>query len=603
MKNFASTVSRIAASTLLFAGLFIGGCALDNDAPPKQETSSRDAISRPASSAAEPARVEPALPATQPRNTVAPVAGSGQALGAAQAFSRSDMSGAPEARILPYPMPPHPQPPATWPGGDRFADKAPGGVLTVAEQPVSTFSLDLDTASYAFVRRHLNQGRLPPREAVRVEEMVNYFAYQYPAPVNRAQPFRVTTAVMPSPWASGNQLLHIAVRGYDMAAAARPRANVVLLIDTSGSMGPADRLPLLQQGFRLFAQQMRAEDRVSIVTYAGNSKIALEPTAGSDKQKIVAAIDQLTASGSTAGADGLRSAYALAERHFDTNAVNRVILATDGDFNVGITDPRELERFIADKRKTGIYLSILGVGLGNLNDALMQRLAQAGNGNAAYVDSLLEARKAMHDELASTLFPIADDVKVQVEFNPARVAAYRLVGYETRALKREDFKDDKVDAGDVGAGHTVSAIYEITPVGAWQGRVDPLRYQLERLAAVHSGKSEELAFVRLRYKLPREASSRLMEQAVAEREVFASFEAAPAEQRFAVAVAAFAQRLRGESALEGFGYSEIASLAAPSRGTDAEGYRAEFLRLVRMAETLSIAQLGMSGGRRSPIGD
>jgi len=480
-----------------------------------------------------------------------------------------------------------------WPGVDRFPDKEPNGVLSVVEHPVSTFSLDVDTASYAFVRRYLTGGRLPPRESVRIEEMVNYFPYEYPGPQNRTRPFRVTTTVLPSPWNSNNQLLHIAIRGYDIAWAERPRANIVLLIDTSGSMAPTDRLSLLQQGFRLFAAELRDEDRVAIVTYAGEAHIALEPTTGRDKHKIIEAIDSLRAAGSTAGGEGLRRAYALAERHFDKEAVNRVILATDGDFNVGITDPKELERFIAEKRKTGIYLSIFGVGLGNLNDTLMQRLAQAGNGNAAYIDSLLEARKAMSQELASTLFPIADDVKVQVEFNPNVIAEYRLIGYETRMLRREDFKDDKVDAGDIGAGHTVTAIYEVTPVGAKQRQIDPLRYQTERDGGQSLAKagSDELAFVKLRYKRPGESTSQLIEQPVRTADALAQLDKAPAEQRFGIAVAAFAQRLRGESALDGFSYSEIAALANGARGKDPEGYRAEFARLVRMAETLgAVAQ-------------
>jgi Ca-activated chloride channel family protein len=490
---------------------------------------------------------------------------------------------------LVYPRLPSPQPPATWPGLDRFPDKEPTGVFTVAEHPVSTFSVDVDTASYAFVRRILTGGRLPPREAVRVEEMVNYFPYAHPAPQDRSLPFRVTTAVAPSPWTAGNQLLHIAVRGYDVQRAKRPRANIVLLIDASGSMAPDDRLPLLQKGFRLFAAQLRDEDRVAIVTYAGEARTALEPTAGRDKHKIIEVIDNLRANGSTAGGDGLRRAYAMAERHFDKQAVNRVILATDGDFNVGITDPKELERFIVEKRKTGIYLSIFGVGQGNLNDALTQRLAQAGNGNAAYIDSLLEARKAMSEEMASTLFPIADDVKVQVEFNPALVAEYRLIGYETRMLRREDFKDDKIDAGDIGAGHTVTAIYEITPSGAKERRIDPLRYQTERdrVAPSPSSPADELAFVKLRYKLPGEATSRLIEQPVRTADVLASLDKATPEQRFGIAVAAFGQLLRGESSVAGFGYAEIADLANRVRGADPEGYRAEFIRLVRMAETLS----------------
>jgi Ca-activated chloride channel family protein len=483
-------------------------------------------------------------------------------------------------------------PPATYPGANRFPDKEPTGVMSTAEHPVSTFSVDVDTASYAFVRRHLSTGRLPPPQAVRVEEMVNYFPYAYPAPRDRAAPFAVTHTVMPSPWASENQLLHIAIKGYDLARAQRPRTNVVLLLDTSGSMSPTDRLPLLQQGFRLFAAQLRDVDRVAIVTYAGQAQTALDPTPGSDKQKILDVIDGLRAYGSTAGGEGLQRAYALAERHFDPNAVNRVILATDGDFNVGITDPKQLERFIAAKRKTGIYLSIFGVGLGNLNDALMQRLAQAGNGNAAYIDSLLEARKAMSEELGSTLFPIADDVKVQVEFNPSRVAAYRLVGYETRALRREDFNDDRVDAGDIGAGHSVTAIYEITAVGAKRTPVDPLRYQQEaraKAAVAASSRSDEYAFVKLRYKLPGEQTSRLIEQPVRGTGIYGALENVPAEQRFAVAVAAFAQRLRGESAVDGMSYASIAALANGARGDDPEGYRAEFVRLVRMAETMGTA--------------
>jgi Ca-activated chloride channel homolog len=482
---------------------------------------------------------------------------------------------------------------SNFPGTDRFPDKEPNGVVSVAEHPVSTFSVDVDTASYALVRRILTNGRLPVRDAVRVEEMVNYFPYNYPAPPDRTQPFRVTTTVMPSPWSKENQLLHIAISGYDIPRAERPRSNIVLLIDTSGSMEPEDRLPLLQKGFRLFAQQLRDDDRVAIVTYAGEAHTALEPTSGRDKHKIVETIDNLRAYGSTAGGEGLQRAYALAERHFDKQAVNRIILATDGDFNVGITGHKELEGFIKEKRKTGIYLSIFGVGVGNLNDALMQRLAQAGNGNAAYIDSLLEARKALSDELASTLFPIADDVKVQVEFNPAKVAEYRLIGYETRMLKCEDFNDDKVDAGDIGAGHTVTAIYEITPVGAKERRNDPLRYQSERdrVQAPPAKAGDELAFVKLRYKLPGQTTSRLIEQPVRAADMLAQFDAAPVEQRFAVAVAAFAQWLRGESALEDFKPVKIAAIANAARGADPEGYRAEFVRLVKMAESLeAVAQ-------------
>jgi len=480
-------------------------------------------------------------------------------------------------------------------GTDKFPDKEPNKTVLVSEQPVSTFSADVDTASYAFVRRLLASGRMPPPDAVRVEEMVNYFPYHYAAPRDRNQPFAIGTEVMPSPWKAGNQLVHIAVRGYDIHAAERPRANVVLLVDVSGSMMPPDRLPLLQQGFRLFVEQLRPEDTVAIVSYANGTRTVLEPTPGKDKAAILAAIDSLHAGGGTAGGEGLKRAYEMAERHFDNEAVNRVILATDGDFNLGMTDPKQLEQFIAAKRKTGIYLSIFGVGEGNLNDALMQRLAQSGNGNAAYIDSLLEARKALSEELGSTMFPIANDVKVQVEFNPDQVAAYRLIGYETRMLQRQDFKDDKVDAGDMGAGHTVTAIYEITPATAAAGLVDPPRYAGNQPAAqsTRGKRGDELCFVKLRYKLPGEASSRLIEQPVPARAARARFDAAPEDQRFAVAVAAFGQRLRGETALADVSYDEIARWANNARGDDRDGYRAEFVKLVRMADSLGKA--GIAG--------
>lgn len=472
-------------------------------------------------------------------------------------------------------------------GADKFPDKEANKSVLVSEQPVSTFSADVDTASYAFVRRLLSTGQRPAPDAVRVEEMVNYFPYSYALPRNAAKPFDITTEVMPSPWKAGNQLLHIAVRGYDIQTAERPRANVVLLVDVSGSMMSPDRLPLLQQGFRLFAEQLRDDDTVAIVSYANGTQLVREPTSGKDKHKIVAAIDSLAANGGTAGEQGLQRAYEQAQRHFDAKAVNRVVLATDGDFNLGITDPKQLERFIVDKRKTGIYLSILGVGAGNLNDALMQRLAQSGNGNAAYIDSLLEARKALSEELGSTMFPIANDVKIQVEFNPSQVAAYRLIGYETRMLQRQDFNDDKVDAGDVGSGHTITAIYEITPAASAAKLVDPLRYKARKPARTAAGaRGDELCFVKLRYKLPGASSSALLDHPVRAASARKTFSAAPDDQRFAVAVAAFAQRLRGEPQLAETSYAEIAALANEARGADREGYRAEFVKLVRMAESL-----------------
>lgn len=569
---------------LALGAALLSGCSVQ--APGRQEA---PAIAAPEAAPAPPAlATSPSLPAPPP-----PPAPSVSAYAPAQTQSVT-VTGSSIAS--PYAMARRAPAPGfvviAPPQADKFPDKEANATQLVAEQPVSTFSADVDTASYAFVRRHLTGGRLPPPQAVRVEEMVNYFPYRYAAPKARNQPFAVTTEVMPSPWKPGNQLLHVAVRGFDVEQAERPPLNLVLLIDVSGSMAGPDRLPLLQQGLRLFADGLRENDRVSIVTYANGTQVVLEPTLGRDKQKIVDALDGLRASGGTAGGDGLQRAYALAERHRDPKAVNRVILATDGDFNIGITDPKQLERFIADKRKSGVYLSVFGVGMGNLNDALIQRLTQSGNGNAAYIDSLLEARKAMQEELGSTMFPIANDVKMQVEFNPKQVAAYRLIGYETRMLARQDFKDDKVDAGDMGAGHTVTAIYEITPASESGKLVDPLRYG-ENKKAAPAGRGDELCFVKVRYKLPGQGASRETAHAVRAASVRTRLDAAPEDARFAVAVAAFGQRLRGEAPVADYSYADIAGLANEARGKDPEGYRAEFVRLVRMAESL---------GKTNPVG-
>jgi Ca-activated chloride channel family protein len=567
-----------ASGSLALSALLLAACST----PSQQEVAVEKTVrSRTTSSMATPMPAPPAPPS--------PVSVSGSSV-SAYAYSRAaaPMMAPPPAFLPPGAVIVLPR------GADKFPDKEANKPTLVSEQPVSTFSADVDTASYAFVRRMLSSGRMPAPDAVRVEEMVNYFPYHYAGPRSAAEPFRVATEVMPSPWQAGNQLVHIAVRGYDIQTAERPRANVVLLVDVSGSMMPADRLPLLKQGFRLFAQQLRDEDRVAIVSYADGTRMVLEPTPGRDKGKILDAIDSLRGGGGTAGGEGLKRAYEMAERNFDPKAVNRVILATDGDFNLGMTDPKQLQNFIADKRKTGVYLSILGVGAGNLNDALMQRLAQTGNGNAAYIDSLLEARKAMGQELGSTMFPIANDVKLQVEFNPAKVAAYRLIGYETRMLQRQDFKDDKVDAGDMGAGHTVTAIYEITPANEASKLIDPLRYGRKgKLDATPAGHGDELCFVKLRYKLPGASSSREIAHPVHAASARSSLASAPADQRFAVAVAAFGQRLRGETQLTDYGYDRIAELANGARGDDPDGYRAEFVKLVRMAETLG--QAGAAG--------
>ena len=477
---------------------------------------------------------------------------------------------------------------------DRFESKETNPVKLAATEPVSTFSIDVDTASYAFARRALNAGRLPPKDSVRVEEFVNYFPYDYPKPESAQTPFKPTITVTPSPWNAGNRLVHVAIQGYALQTAERSRANLVFLIDVSGSMSPQDRLPLVKNALRMLVDELKPDDTVALVTYASGSGVALEPTKLADKAKILAAIEALGAGGSTAGAQGIQDAYRLAESNFDKSAVNRVILATDGDFNVGVTDgdfnvgvtdQSELKGLIERKREKGVFLSILGVGQGNYNDALMQSLAQNGNGAAVYVDTLNEARKALVEEVSSTLFPIAKDVKIQVEWNPARVSEYRLIGYETRALRREDFNNDKVDAGDVGSGHRVTAIYEITPVDAEKKLVDDLRYGKKTPAVAQARAESELGFLKLRYKLPKEEASRLITQPIADSQSVDSVARAPQDVRFSIAVAAFAQLLKGAPYLGDYGYDDVIALAQSAKGDDPFGYRAEFVNLARLAKS------------------
>jgi len=481
-----------------------------------------------------------------------------------------------------------PPPSQEYVGRDRFEKITENPVKVAAEEPVSTFSIDVDTASYAFVRRALNEGHLPQKDAVRIEEMVNYFDYEYPAPTDREEPFRATVTVFPTPWNPRTKLVHIGLRGLEVRPGRRPRANLVFLLDVSGSMASPDKLPLLKSAFRLFVRSLEPEDTVAIVVYAGAAGTVLEPTPARRRARILEAIDRLEAGGSTAGAAGISQAYALAEANFDPDGVNRVILATDGDFNVGIRNPEELKGFVERKRATGVFLTVLGFGQGNLNDALMQKLAQNGNGTAAYIDTLSEARKVLVEEAGSTLVPIAQDVKVQVEFNPARVAEYRLIGYESRLLRREDFNDDRVDAGDVGAGHRVTALYEIVPAGGRGRRVDDLRYGAhggDEPLPPPEGTIGEYAFLRIRYKLPGEARSRLITTPISPAQERRTLEAAPAEARFAAAVAAFGQILRGDTRVGSYAYEDVLALARPVQGDDRHGYRAEFLNLVRLAET------------------
>lgn len=458
---------------------------------------------------------------------------------------------------------------------ETFANADTNPVHVTSETPVSTFSIDVDTASYAVIRNSLTQGQLPPKDAVRIEEMINYFPYDYTAPHGDAA-FIPTVSITQTPWNPDTQLVQIGIQGALPDTSERPPLNLVFLIDTSGSMNAANKLPLLKQSFRLMLGQLRPEDQIAIVTYAGSAGEVLAPTSASDRSTILNALENLHAGGSTAGQAGLQQAYATAASMAEDGEVNRVILATDGDFNVGLNDPELLKDFIADKRETGTYLSVLGFGRGNLDDTTMQALAQNGNGQAAYIDTLSEAQKVLVDQLTGALFPIADDVKIQVEFNPATVSEYRLIGYETRALRREDFNNDKVDAGDIGAGHQVTAIYEVTPKGSPAVLNDPLRYGTTDTA---KSDSDELAFLRLRYKAPGADTSQLIETPITTTNA--------SEPSFAAAIAGFGQLLQGDTYTGDWSYADAIRLANQTKGADSFGYRAEAIQLMRLAESLS----------------
>jgi Ca-activated chloride channel family protein len=469
---------------------------------------------------------------------------------------------------------------------DRVEGFKTNPVHAALEDPVSTFSIDVDTASYSFVRRSLKEGFVPQADTVRVEEMINYFPYDWKGPDSASTPFNSTVSVMPTPWNEHTKLMHVAIKGFDVKPAEQPKANLVFLIDVSGSMNEQDKLPLLRSAFRLLVNRLKPDDTVSIVTYAGDAGTVLEPTRVSEKDKILNAIDTLTPGGSTAGEAGITQAYKLAQKSFVKDGINRVMLATDGDFNVGQTDDDDLKRLIEKERKSGVFLSVFGFGRGNLNDQMMQTIAQNGNGTAAYIDTLAEAEKVLVEDASSTLFTIAKDVKIQVEFNPNKVSEYRLIGYETRALNREDFNNDRVDAGEIGSGHSVTAIYEITPKGSGGEQIDALRYGQ---ASVNNGgvaNADEYAFVKIRYKLPHEDVSKLITTPVTSANDVTSFDQASTDQRFSVAVAAFGQKLRDEDATAKFGYDRIMEIATAARGADPFGYRSEFLSLVRLASAL-----------------
>jgi Ca-activated chloride channel family protein len=469
--------------------------------------------------------------------------------------------------------------------GENYLVVNDGPAKQVAEVPVSTFSIDVDTGAYANVRRFLMNGQLPPKDAVRVEEMINYFSYDYPAPEAGSDPFRVSTTVARTPWNPETHLLHIGIKGYASPATERPAANLVFLVDVSGSMNQPDKLPLLQAGMKILTDQLRDDDKVTIVVYAGAAGLVLEPTSGKEKAKIKAALNRLRAGGSTAGGEGLALAYAKAKEARIEGGINRIILATDGDFNVGVTDIDQLKHMVEDARDTGVSLTTLGFGEGNYNDALMEQIADVGNGNYGYVDSLKEAKRLLSDQLSGTIQTIAKDVKIQIEFNPAVVAEYRLVGYENRALNREDFNNDGKDAGEIGAGHTVTAIYEIALKGSKGLAIDPLRYG-EHADERVDPRATEFAFLRLRYKAPDGEASRLIETPLLVTALAEADDDAPSDARFAAAVAAFGQKLRGGDYIGAFGYEQIAETARAARGSDGDGYRAEFIELVEMAKAL-----------------
>jgi Ca-activated chloride channel family protein len=469
-------------------------------------------------------------------------------------------------------------------GRDRFPEIDENPVKVTKETPVSTFSIDVDTASYAFMRKSLTDGVLPTKDAIRLEELINYFPYDYLGPEADGPPLKANIAILPTPWNEHTKLLRIGLKGYDIEPRDRPRANLVFLVDTSGSMQAPDKLPLLTESLKLLVDSLDSEDSVAIVAYAGSAGTVLRPTFAAQSGKIKASLERLSAGGSTAGAEGLRQAYKLAEENYDPDAVNRVILATDGDFNVGFTDVDELQSFVERKRETGIFLSVLGFGRGNYNDRLMQALAQNGNGQAAYIDTKNEAVKVMVEEASSTLFPIAKDVKIQIEFNPLTVAEYRLIGYETRRLEREDFNNDAVDAGEVGSGHTVTALYELALVGSEGRMIDDLRYQTKSPSASTPRPAAEYAFLKIRYKRPDGEQSALLTVPVTPQMEEGLSEKTLREARFAAAVAAFGQILRGGRYTGAYSRDDVIALAEGAMGPDPHGYRAEFAELVQLAD-------------------
>ncbi|WP_312599234.1 von Willebrand factor type A domain-containing protein [Brevundimonas sp.] len=506
----------------------------------------------------------------------------------------------------PPPPPPSPAPPAAMTGNagvtgfrvspitpappraetERYPDATPNPVKRTSDQPVSTFSIDVDTASYSNVRRFIGEGRTPPKDAVRVEEMINAFDYDYARPTSQNRPFAVTTAVAASPWAEGRQIVHIGLQGYELPAHQQRPLNLTFLVDVSGSMRSADKLDLAKKAMNLAIDRLRPQDTLAVTYYAEGAGTTLQPTPGDQKLKMRCAVASLRASGGTAGATGMTNAYDQAQASFARDKVNRILMFTDGDFNVGVTDDKRLEEYVADKRGTGVYLSVYGFGRGNYQDARMQAIAQAGNGVAAYVGDLRDARRLFGPAFDKGAFPIADDVKIQVEFNPARVAEWRLIGYETRLLNEQDFNNDQVDAGEVGSGASVTALYEITPVGG-PTQIGERRYPDNRIGVGGGDPNGEIGFIQVRYKQPGQRRSDLIQQPLTNRTAGPVSAQPPEATRWALAVAAFGQKLRGDPWMAGdYGWDRILDQAQGARGGDPYGDRAEFVQLVRAAQTL-----------------
>jgi len=472
--------------------------------------------------------------------------------------------------------------------GDRYDALVENPFRTVKDHPLSTFSIDVDTASYANVRRFLLQeGRLPPPDAVRIEELVNYFDYDYAGPEDDV-PFAAHIEVAGCPWKSGHRLVRVALKGKEFPDEQRPPSNLVFLLDVSGSMNSPDKLPLLKQGMKLLAEQLGENDRVAIVVYAGSQGLVLPSTPGTEQETILGALERLQAGGSTNGGAGIDLAYRIAQENFVEGGVNRVLLCTDGDFNVGTTSTGELVRMVEERATAGVFLSVLGFGRGNLNDAMMEHISNKGNGNYAYIDGVTEARKVLVEQMGGTLVTIAKDVKIQIKFNPAQVAAYRLIGYENRILAAEDFDDDKKDAGEIGAGHTVTALYEVVPAGMEVDlpTVDPLEFQPRAVEEqLDEALRDKLMILKLRYKAPDGDTSELLEFPVVDGGK--GFSAASPEMQFASAVAAFGMLLRGSEHKGTATYDAVLEIAASAKGPDLHGYRAEFLDMVRRAKSLA----------------